>query len=320
MFPIVHLDQLVGGNSCLGKSIILIRMILLKTLNLFVLILSLTACSPNNSDNELKISLEQIALKAKADVGISIIRSGSTTPLEINGDRAYPLLSTFKFPIALTVLKKVQKGELSLSQEVFVKKEELLENTWSPFKNKYPKEGISISLEEALTWMIVHSDNNITDILLRLIGGTDEVEKFLNSKDFTIKNNEEDMHVDWDSQFINQASPNAFSKLLKRFSEGKILNKKNTEWLFQSMAKSSTGTNRIKGKLESVKIAHRPGTSFTNDQGITGAVNSVGIIELPNKSRIYISIFVRNTPVEFTKAEEVIADLAKASYNYYIKE
>lgn len=295
-------------------------MTLLKTLNLLFIILSLNSCSPNDSDNELKIDLEQIALRAKADVGISIIRSDPSTPLEINGDKAYPLLSTFKFPIALTVLKKVEKGELSLSQEVFVKKEELLENTWSPFKNKYSKGDISITLEEALRWMIVDSDNNITDILLRLIGGTIEVEKFLNSKEFTIKNNEEDMHVDWDSQFINQASPNAFSKLLKQFSEGKILNSKNTEWLFQSMINSSTGTKRIKGKLEDIKIAHRPGTSFTNELGITGAVNSVGIIELPNKDRIYISVFIHNTPVEFKRAEEVIADLAKACYIYYAKE
>ncbi|WP_237190223.1 serine hydrolase [Riemerella anatipestifer] len=105
----------------------------------------------------------------------------------------------------------------------------MLENTWSPFKEKYPNGNISISLEEALHWMIVYSDNNMTDILLRLIGGTNAVEKFIDDENFVIKNNEDEMHKDWNSQFINKSTPNSFTKLLKNFSEGKMLNSENTE-------------------------------------------------------------------------------------------
>jgi beta-lactamase class A len=202
------------------------------------------------------------------------------------------MLSTFKFPVALAVLHKVEKGELSLQQKIYIKKEELLEDTYSPFREKYPEGNIKLSLEDCIQWMMVYSDNNLTDILLRLIGGPDYVQNFINSKDIVIKNDEEDMHKDWDSQFINTITPNEAIRLLEQFYNGKILNKEHTKWLYTAMLNNATGTKRLKGKLpKDVKVAHRTGTSFTNKEGMTGAINDYGIIELSDK-REYILLFL----------------------------
>lgn len=290
-----------------------------KLISILVIFLIINSCATKNNENELKNKIEKIISTENGDFGVSIIDENNNI-FEINGKKHYPLLSTFKFPIALTILHKVEKRELSMQQQIFIKKEELLENTWSPFKEKHPDGNISISLEEAINWMIVYSDNNLTDILLRLLGGTETVEKFIDDENFVIKNNEDEMHRDWNSQFINKSTPNSFAQLLKKFSEGKILNSENTKWLYQSMVKSETGVKRLKGKLPNVKIAQRAGTSFTNDEGITGAINNVGIMELPNNQKIYIAVFVHNTSEEFSKGEEIIADIAKTTYEFYTKK
>jgi beta-lactamase class A len=41
-----------------------------------------------------------------------------------------------------------------------------LENlyNWSLFKEKYSNGNLEITLEEALSWMVSHGDNNLTDI------------------------------------------------------------------------------------------------------------------------------------------------------------
>lgn len=290
-----------------------------KLISILVIFLIINSCATKNNENELKNKIEKIISTENGDFGVSIIDENNNI-VEINGKKHYPLLSTFKFPIALTILHKVEKRELSMQQQIFIKKEELLENTWSPFKEKHPDGNISISLEEAINWMIVYSDNNLTDILLRLLGGTETVEKFIDDENFVIKNNEDEMHRDWNSQFINKSTPNSFAQLLKKFSEGKILNSENTKWLYQSMVKSETGVKLLKGKLPNVKIAQRAGTSFTNDEGITGAINNVGIMELPNNQKIYIAVFVHNTSEEFSKGEEIIADIAKTTYEFYTKK
>ncbi len=75
-----------------------------------------------------------------------------------------------------------------------------------------------------------------------------------------------------------------------------------------------------RGTPKSVKVAHRTGTSFTNKEGMTGAVNDFGIIELSDKERIYIAVFVHDIYETFENAEAIIADIAKATYDYYHKK
>ena len=293
------------------------------TFTLLILLLSLPLFSQTNTNPEFKKIIESIIANKKADVGVSIFISGTPKKevTQINGNNLYPMLSTFKFHIALAILHKVEKGELSLQQKIFIKKEELLENTYSPFKEKYPEGNIELTLEEALQWIVIYSDNNLTDILLRLIGGPQYVEKFINSKSVIIKNDEEDMHKDWDSQFINKTTPNETIRLLQEFYNGKILNKEHTKWLYTNMMNTASGAKRLKGKLpQNIKIAHRTGTSFTNEKGMTGAINNFGIIELPNKKKIYIVVFVHDTYETFENSEAIIADISKATYDYYNKK
>lgn len=285
-----------------------------------LLLTSINILSQVQQNLTLKQQIEKILENKKADVGISIFETKSKDFIQINGNKFYPMLSTVKFQIALAILNKVQRKELSMNQKLFIKKEELLEDTYSPFKKEYPNGNISITLEEAIKWMVSYSDNNLTDILLRLIGGPETVQNFINSKNFIIKNNEEDMHKNWDSQFINQITPNEVVNLLKKFNDEKFLNKEYTDWLYKAMLNNQSGLNRLKGDLpKEVKIAHRTGTSFTNDKGMTGAINDIGIIELSNNKKIFIAVFVHNTYETFENSEKIIAEISKATFDYYNK-
>ncbi|MGV0831094.1 class A beta-lactamase [Empedobacter brevis] len=290
---------------------------------LLLAVISLYSFAQNTQNPELKQQIDHILLNKKADVGVSIIGSGKNGNIQINGNKMYPMLSAVKFPIALAVLDKVQKAELAMNQHLFIKKEELLDNpeNWSPFKEKFPEGNVTITLEEALSWMVSYSDNNLTDILLRLIGGPETVQRYINSKYFSIKNDEEDMHKDWESQFINRITPNEAVALLKKLDDGKLLNKTYTTWLYTAMLNNQSGAKRLKAQLpKGVKIAHRTGTSFTNAEGMTGAINDYGIIELPNNRKIYIAVFVHNTYESFPDSEKIIADISKAAFDYYTQK
>ncbi len=288
------------------------------TITLYLLLVAIQLLA---QDTPLRNKIAQIIAGKKADVGISILGFQKNDGVQINGTKLYPMLSTFKFPIALTVLHKVEKGELTLDQKIFIRKAELLDDTWSPFKDEHPKGDTSLTLADAMKWMICYSDNNLTDILLRLIGGTSTVQEFIGSNNFIIRNDEEDMHKNWDAQFINKITPNEAAQLLDRFNKGKILNEAHTKWLYEAMVNNKTGLKRLKGKLPAnIIVAHRSGTSFTNESGMTGAVNSYGIIELPDNRKIIVAVFVHDTYETFDRAETIIADISKAAYDYYSKK
>ncbi|MDM8173667.1 class A beta-lactamase, subclass A2 [Olivibacter sp. 47] len=266
----------------------------------------------------LRSQIKGIIATGNAEVGVSILGIEDNDTLSVNGYKHYPMISVFKFQIALTVLNKVDKGELSLNQKIFIKKDELLKETWSPFRKKYPEGNVYITLKESLQWMVSHSDNNICDILIRLVGGVHAIDTFIASPNFVIKNNEEEMHRNWDAQYVNTITPNFSTQQLKQFYEGRILTKSSTEFLYKTMVETVVGPNRIKGKLPAnAEVAHRPGSSFTNEQGLTAAVNDVGIIQLPNGKHFAIAVFVYNTTEKYKTAEDMIASIAKATWDYY---
>lgn len=273
---------------------------------------------------ELRQNIEKIIASKKANVGVSIYSIGNKDTLSINGDAHFPLQSVFKFHIALAVLHEVDKGKLSLSQNIFIKKSDLLPDTWSPIREKYPNGNVSLPLSEILKYTVAQSDNNGCDILLRLIGGTETVNNFIHSigiKDVSIKATEEEMHKAWDVQFSNWTTTKAATQLLHKFYRGEILSKKSFNYLWNVMAQTSTGAARIKGQLpKGTIVAHKTGTSDTNREGVTAAVNDIGIVKLPNGTYFIISVFVSNSKENETVNDKIIADITKVTWDYFIKK
>ena len=64
-------------------------------------------------------------------------------------------------------------------------------------------------------------------------------------------------------------------------------------------------------------VAHKTGSSGTNKEGLTAAVNDIGIVFLPNGKHFFISVFVTNSKENAETNEKIIADIAKATYDFY---
>jgi len=271
--------------------------------------------------DSLQNKIKQIIKTKNAVVGVSICGIENNEYLNINGEKHFPMQSVLKFHIALAVLEKVDKGELSLDQEIFISKSELLPNTWSPIRDKYPNGNIKLSLAEIIKYMVSQSDNNGCDILLRRIVGPKKVNKHIHKlgiRDVSISVNEEQMHKDWNAQFSNWTTPKAATDLLITFYTKNILSESSFNFLLKTMIETSTGKNRIKGQLpEGTIVAHKTGSSGTNEEGVTAAANDIGIITLPDGKHFTISIFVANSRENDETNEKIISDIAKVTWNYF---
>jgi beta-lactamase class A len=52
-------------------------------------------------------------------------------------------------------------------------------------------------------------------------------------------------------------------------------------------------------------------------KGLTGAINDVGIINLPDGRHLAIAVFVVDSRSGETACEDVIAEIARAAWNHY---
>jgi len=276
----------------------------------------------SQSINDLKEDLEQIISSKNATIGISIKELETNDTISINGNLSAPMMSVFKFHIALTVLNEVDKGKLKLEQKFFIKKADLHADTWSPIKEKFPNGNIYLTLDELIRYTVSHSDNNGCDILLNIIGGTDIVQKFINEKgikDFTIKVNEQEMSH-WENLYKNTTTPLASTELLEKFYKNEILKKKTTRYLYQVMIETSRGITWMKAGLpKNTELAHRTGMSGTNDDNLRVAMNDIGIFKLPNGNRVILSVYLKEITESFEDTEKIIADITKIVWNYYTK-
>jgi len=292
------------------------KIILLLCLSLF----SVQLFAQNN--NLLRKELNNIISTKNATIGVSIKGIESNDTLSINGNLNAPLMSVFKFHIALATLNLVDKGKLALSQKFFIKKEDLHEDTWSPIRDEFPNGNIYLTLDQLLRYTVSHSDNNGCDILLDLIGGTKTVQDFINKqgiKEFTIKVNEQEMRT-WENLYINTTTPLATTKLLEKFYKGKVLKKNSTKHLYQIMIECSRGITWMKAGLpEGTELAHRTGISGRNENDLRAAMNDVGIFKLPNGNHVILSVYLKDITEEREVTEKIIADITKATWNYYTK-
>jgi beta-lactamase class A len=275
------------------------------------------------STNELRQQLSQIISSKNAAVGLSIKGIEDKDTLSINGNLKAPMMSVFKFHIALTVLDKVDQGKLSLTQEIFIKKKDLHEDTWSPMREDYPDGNVNLTLDKVLRYTISHSDNNGCDILIDVLGGTKEVQKFINKqgiKDFVIKVNEQQMRT-WENLYVNTTTPLATTVLLEKFFKGQILKESTTKYLYQIMVETSRGLTWMKAGLpKNTELAHRTGISGTNDDNLRVAMNDIGIVKLPNGKHFILSVYLKNITEKQEDTEKLIADITKATWDYFIKK
>ena len=87
------------------------------------------------------------------------------------------------------------------------------------------------------------------------------------------------------------------------------------------MKETSTGVNRLKGQLpKGTVVAHKTGSSGTNKDNLTEAVNDIGIVFLPNGKHFFISVFLTNSKENEETNEKIIADIAKVAYDYFSKK
>ncbi|MGZ5192658.1 MAG: class A beta-lactamase, subclass A2 [Kaistella sp.] len=289
-----------------------------------ITILFLLIATFSFAQNSLKKEILQITKGKNATVAVSVLDFENNKSVNINGNKKLPMLSVFKFHIGLAVLNEVDHGRLSLDQKIFIKKSDLLENTWSPIREKFPNGNVEISLGELIKYTVAESDNNGCDILLRLIGGTETVQKFIDSKgirNFTIKVDEEQMHKGFEYMYLNVTTTNSANQLLKNFFEGKIVSKTSTDFLMKTMLETSTGKNKIVALLpNSTPVAHKTGSSGKNEKGLTIAENDIGIVMLPDGKQYAISVFVSDSMESAETNTKMIADISKIIFDYFSKK
>jgi beta-lactamase class A len=260
------------------------------------------------------------------------------------------MASSYKVPIAVQLLTRVDQGEIKLDEMIEIKPSDLHPGSGT-LTSLFNKPGVALSVRNLLELMLLISDNSATDVVLRLAGGPEAVTSRMRAigiEGINVDRPTARLIADWagmelppedkwspelfdslrttlkpearaaagrkfDADPRDTSTPNAMADLLVRIHRKDLLKPASAELLVDIMRRCRTGDTRLKGILpEGTEVAHKTGT-------IGGTTNDVGIIKLPDGAgHVAIAVFVKASEREVPQRERAIAEIARAAHDYFL--
>lgn len=316
-----------------------------------VSIFFLRAATGLATEEALERELQRLGELSGGVMGVGALHLESGRKAFLNGDEPFPMASTYKVPIAVGLLRRVDEGKLDLAQMVAVERHD-----YSPgsglLTDLIREPGLALSLRNLLEIMLLVSDNTATDLCLRHAGGGDAVTarvRTLGIEGLRVDRPTRDVIFDWkglspppaegerdpakygelldsvpkekaeeaERSFYEDsrdtATPRAMAALLEKIWRREALSASSTDLLLDIMKRCRTGAGRVKGILpEGTEVAHKTGT-------IGKSLNDVGIITLPNGGgHVVVAAFVKKSDRSEAERERAIAEVARAAHDYFL--
>lgn len=294
--------------------------------------------------------IERLAENSGGAVGVGALHVETGRSVWLNAAERFPMASTYKVPIAVQLLTRVDKGEITLHDMIELEPADIHPGSGT-ISSLFDDPGVALSLRNLLELMLLISDNSATDLTLRAAGGPDAVNARmaeLGVTDLSVNRPTSVLIADFSgvdappdgritigefrqqAQGVTQAereaaqaafatdlrdtaTPNAMVQLLESVWRGDALGPESTEILKDVLLRVQTGTGRIKGVLPpGTEVGHKTGT-------IGGTTNDVGYIYLPDGAGHVITVvFVKDSTRPVPVREATIAQISRAIYDYFL--
>lgn len=261
-------------------------------------------------------AIDSLASSITGRVGAAAMIVETGDVVSSRGNERFPMQSVYKLPIAMAVLRRVDAGNLKLSEEIHVRKVDMVPGIHSPIRDMSPN-GTRLSTRELMRAAIVESDGTASDMLLVWASpaAVTKMVRKLGIDSMTIATTERAMAADPMMQYKNWSTPLAAVQLLRALQGRRGVSAPSRVLLTGWLTETTMGEKRIKALLPAgTAVAHKTGTDNTRN-GMTRATNDVGIVTLPNGQHLAVAVFVKDSKSSEEQRESVIAKIARAAWD-----
>jgi beta-lactamase class A len=239
-------------------------------------------------------------------VGIAAQVVGSERAVMHRAGERFPLASTWKLPLVMAVLARVQAGRLSLDRAVPFTSADLAR--FGSIAEEYLRGG-KLSVREICRRTISYSDNTGADLLAPLAGGPAAVNRYVRALGIggiSIDHRERELPATAvRANPHDSGTPRAMMRLAERLVTRSPLAPAETSLLLSWLRATKTGDKRLRaGVPVGWTVADKTGT-YDN------AFNDVGLLYPPSGPPIAIACYAFGQPGT-SAGERIIADCARA--------
>jgi beta-lactamase class A len=286
-------------------------------------------------------------------VAATVIHLPSGARASVHGEARLPMMSVIKLPLVLLMLREIDAGRRRLDEAVPLAAHELRPGV-SPVAEAWQRGDKAPALEVVLRTALIDSDNTSGDKLVTMLGGGAAITQALQTLGIAgVTLAEQEIEISaridcpgtaapragWTPDDIarchagrtavaaalqheiaaapNAASTDALAALMVAIDGGRLLAPRSQAWLIETLAATRLGPGRLRAGLPpDTRLAHRTGTGNTRG-GVNLATNDVGLVWLPDGSRLVIAVLTAGRRGDDAAREATIAAVARAAYGAF---
>jgi beta-lactamase class A len=264
---------------------------------------ALAAPQGNLGGKRLAGAVAALERRSGGRLGVAVLDTGSRSRFSHRGDDRFPLCSTFKFLLAADLLRRADRGALSLDRRVPIDAAHLPNSDFTASRI-----GRGATLGELARAIIDISDNDAANLLLAQSGGPGELTRFARDiGDGVTRLDDMEPVRDDPGEIRDTTSPNAIAADLERIVLGGVLQPGSRSTLTGWLLDSKTGPRRLKAGLPNGwRLGHKTGT------GMHGSSNDAGIVWRPHAAPLIVAVYLTGSALDDAGRDAVIADVARA--------
>ena len=269
----------------------------------------------------VKASIERTTRSVNATWGIYVKSLETSEEIAIDADRQMETMSTIKIPLMVEVLEQIKAGKFALTDKYTFVQADSQPGTGT-IQRLDP--GAVMTVKDLITMMIIVSDNTATEVLYRMVGGPEAVNRRMDA--LGLKNTRA-MNVPsrWfpslrsaptTEQFYREGkypfgltTPREMGQLLEMMERGTLVDKNASDLMLRIM-RGQLYRTRIPRYVTGYTIPHKTG-DFLPYVG-----DDVGMLEAPGRT-IVISVFTGNHFGSGEALENAIGLVAKDVADYF---
>ncbi|MDE6805985.1 MAG: class A beta-lactamase [Muribaculaceae bacterium] len=266
----------------------------------------------------IRDSLQAYIAGKDARFGVAMLIEDSDT-ISINGHSPFPMASVYKLPQALAFAKYCKDHEISFSDTIYISPAHLLPDTWSPMRDRYGSDGVSLPISEVLAYSLQESDNNACDVIFDMMGGPATANALMEEwgfPDIRIINTEAEMQDHPGYGYSNTSTPISMALLLDNFDTKHCLGGSEMAEIARLLESCETGKDRLVKPLSKDAVCgHKTGTGPLLPNGRLMAVNDCGYVRRIDGPRYSIAIFIAESGYDMAATEAMICDISRIVKN-----
>src|SRR5262249_47063894 len=197
--------------------------------------------------SRLQSSITRVTKHVNATWGIYIKSLQSGEEIALGADRQMDTMSVIKIPIMVEVFERIKAGKMALADKYTLRAEDILPGTGVM---RSLDAGDVFTIKDLITLMIIVSDNTATDVLYRMVGGPEAVNKRMAALGLKMTRapdparswfealraapSSEAFHREGKHPF-GLSTPREIGKLLELMERGELVDQRSSELMLQIM-------------------------------------------------------------------------------------